>query len=304
MPNFITTHYLMLQGAKESPRSLQWDSVINNTAAQTVTDVGVDGILTENSDSYIFGSTFSGWYVSVGGQNFGIFNSGAIWVIPYNADEFNLGFGVPIAAEIASGTTTLFSAALHGAANCFLTGTRIATPTGPRAIETLRPDDLVLTADGRAVPIVWVWHQEIVNIRGLSEGLAPILISAGAFGPCRPLRYLIVTADHAMLLDGVLINAVALVNDVTIRLIPATQMPARYRYWHIETSAHEVLLAENCATESYVDYAMRRGFDNYDAYLARYGHDRPIPEMTLPRIGTARLLPPHRRAMPMVTSPA
>ena len=118
------------------------------------------------------------------------------------------------------------------------------------------------------------------------------------------MRDLIVTADHAMLLDGVLINAVALVNDVTIRLIPATQMPARYRYWHIETSAHEVLLAENCATESYVDYAMRRGFDNYDAYLARYGHDRPIPEMTLPRIGTARLLPPHRRAMPMVTSPA
>ena len=107
-----------------------------------------------------------------------------------------------------------------------------------------------------------------------------------------------------MLLDGVLINAVALVNDVTIRLIPATQMPARYRYWHIETSAHEVLLAENCATESYVDYAMRGGFDNYDAYLSHYVHDRPIPEMSLPRIGTAGLLPPHRRAMPMVTSPA
>lgn len=277
---------------------MNWSVASNNPRPSSVTDVGDDGVLSQNSDSFRIGSTelkFSGWYVSVGGQNFGIFNSGSIWAIPYNAEEFDLGSTGVIVPEITSGSTSLHTPALHGSANCFLTGTRIATPQGLRAIETLGPDDLVLTADGRVVPIIWVWRQEIVNIHVLSEALTPIVISAGAFGPDRPLRDLIVTADHAMMLDGLLINAGALVNGDTIRRLTTDQMPARYCYWHIETAAHEVLLAENCPTESYVDYALRQGFDNYDAYLARYGHARPIAEMVLPRISAARLVPAHLR---------
>jgi hypothetical protein len=246
-------------------------------------------------DTYVH-TTFSGWYVTIGGQNFGIFNASTFWAIPFNSAELNLGTTTAsIVPEITAGSTTLSTPALHGSANCFLTGMRIATPQGLRAIEMLGPDDLVLTADGRVVPIIWVWRQEIVNIQVLSEALTPIVISAGAFGPDRPLRDLIVTADHAMMLDGLLINAGALVNGDTIRRLTTDQMPARYCYWHIETAAHEVLLAENCPTESYVDYALRQGFDNYDAYLARYGHARPIAEMVLPRISAARLVPARLR---------
>lgn len=308
MADFATTHYIRLNGwtltgHTDNPLSsgtFGWTSWTNVTQSATVRDIGTAGALDRNTDFFVNTATlFNGYFVTVGGQNFGIFTSGSNRFIPYNTGQFDLAAVLP-----TSGSTSNFTTSLTTAANCFLTGTRIATPQGPRAIETLAPDDRVLTTDGRALPILWVWRQDIVNIHGLTDSLAPILITANALGPGRPARDLIVTADHAMLLNGVLINAVALVNGVTIRPIPATQMPARYHYWHIETSAHEVLLAENCATESYVDYAMRRGFDNYDAYLARYGHDRPIPEMTLPRVGTARLLPPHRRAMPMATSPA
>jgi hypothetical protein len=73
-------------------------------------------------------------------------------------------------------------------------------------------------------------------------------------------------------------------------------MPARFTYWHVETEAHEVVLAENCPAESFIDYTPRDCFDNHAAYPARYGRDRLISEMALPRVSTARLLPPRLRA--------
>ena len=295
LADFTSDYYIRLDGVSETDDHLSWDSQSSAALSRTVLDVGNDGILTEGVDTYVH-TTFSGWYVTIGGQNFGIFNASTFWAIPFNSSELNLGTTTAsIVPEITAGSTTLSTPALHGSANCFLTGMRIATPQGLRAIEMLGPDDLVLTADGRVVPIIWVWRQEIVNIQVLSEALTPIVISAGAFGPDRPLRDLIVTADHAVMLDGLLINAGALVNGDTIRRLTTDQMPARYCYWHIETAAHEVLLAENCPTESYVDYALRQGFDNYDAYLARYGHARPIAEMVLPRISAARLVPARLR---------
>jgi hypothetical protein len=45
---------------------------------------------------------------------------------------------------------------------CFLAGTLIATPTGEVPVECLNIGDLVLTADGRAVPVKWIGRQTIV----------------------------------------------------------------------------------------------------------------------------------------------
>ncbi|WP_439137595.1 Hint domain-containing protein [Roseicyclus sp.] len=245
----------------------------------------------------ITGGVYTGFYIPISFEgttyNLGVFttnHSTFNYCIPY--DTALLPFDLfPMFPTTGNGSTSVHAPNLSNAANCFLTGTRIATPHGLRAIETLQPDDLVLTADGRIIPIIWVWRQEIVNIQVLAEALTPILISTGAFGPDRPVRDLVVTADHAIALSGLLINAGALVDGIAIHRLTPAQMPARYSYWHIETAAHELLLAENCAAESYVDYALRQGFDNYDAYLARYGTDRPIAEMALPRISAARLVP-------------
>jgi hypothetical protein len=291
LANFQGTHYIHLFGATPvAESSLSWTSYNPVANGSVVTDVGSDGVLTQGSDRYVFNMTFSGFYVEVGGQHFGVFNAGTNWIIPYNNTQFDLAGVLP-----QVGSTSLFIETLTTAANCFLTGTRIATPEGPRAIETLGPDDRVLSADGRALPIIWVWRQEIVNIHGLSDSLAPILITANALGPGRPARDLIVSADHAMALDGILINARAMVNGTRIRAIPAAQMPARFCYWHIETMDHELLLAENCPTESYIDYTPRTRFDNIDGYMARYGQARSIPEMPLPRISAARQLLEHLR---------
>lgn len=147
----------------------------------------------------------------------------------------------------------------------------------------------MLTADGRAVPIIWLGQQTVRRQIGMvPEHLQPIRITTGALGGGLPLRDLRLTADHAVVLDGLLINAGALVNGTTIQAEPVAQSVTAY---HVETVAHEVLLAEGARAESFIDYTGRDAFDNHDDYVALYGADRIIREMDLPRISSARLLP-------------
>jgi hypothetical protein len=44
---------------------------------------------------------------------------------------------------------------------CFVAGTLIATPDGERAVEALAIGDLVMTANGRAVPVKWLGRQTL-----------------------------------------------------------------------------------------------------------------------------------------------
>lgn len=301
MANFSVTHYIALHTVTQSDGVLRWAGQGNNNAANTtVTDVGSDGILTQGSDSYAIGTTtarFTGYYVSVGEQHFGIFNSGLFWMIPYNANQLNLGAnGTPIVPEITSGSTSLFANTLTTAANCFFEGTRIATPSGARAIEELVPGDRIVTASGGVVPLRWIWQQSCPNIFGMGHDRAPIRICAHALGPNCPERDLRVTADHALWIDGLLIHAGALVNGTTIRRETMASLPASYSLWHLETEAHSVILAENCPAESFLAYTDRAQFAGHADYLIRFGRDLPIPELRLPRIGAARLVPPHIRA--------
>lgn len=179
---------------------------------------------------------------------------------------------------------------------CFLTGTAIATPDGPRAVETLTPGDAILTAQGRVVPMRFNFHQTIATRFGPAERLMPVRVAKGALGGGLPERDLTLTADHALLVDGLLINAGALVNGTTITRVPLSEFGGRYTVHHIETEAHDLILAEGTPAETYIDYVARRSFDNYGDYTALHGSDRMIPELPLPRIATARMLPPALKA--------
>ena len=171
-------------------------------------------------------------------------------------------------------------------AACFLKGTMIATPDGERAVQDLAAGDLVMTADGRAVPVVWLGEQLVKKRIGMvPEGLEPVCIKAGALGNHSDLY---VTADHGMIVGGYLVNAGALVNGDSIAWAP---YGAAYTVYHVETEAHEVLLANGARAESFVDVVDRRAFDNAGDGVARI-----IREMDVPRISTARLLPIQLRA--------
>ena len=227
---------------------------------------------------------YTGYMVEFGGETYAIFNTGSVSFIPYNKSVHDIG------SLANGGSSTGYMANNAIVFNCFATGTRIATPDGDKPIEMLRAGDLVLTHDGRSVPVIWRAWQSVVNPRNLSVGRGPVRIKAGALGPNLPNGPLTVTADHALLFDDMLINAGTLVNGTTIRLLPLAGLPASFNYWHLELEKHECVVANGVPAESFIDYVGRSGFDNYDEYLDLVGADRLITEMPLPRVSAHRLV--------------
>ena len=180
---------------------------------------------------------------------------------------------------------------------CFLAGTLIATPKGPIAVEDLAIGDLVLTADSRAVPVKWLGRQVLAAPFGMIEGRSPVVIEAGALDDDVPVRPLRVTADHALMIDGVLVQAGALVNGSTIRRLSSAELGWRFVVYHVETENHEVILAEGAPAETFIDNATRRVFDNYTEYVAMFGSESGmIEELPHPRAMSARQVPPTIRA--------
>lgn len=173
---------------------------------------------------------------------------------------------------------------------CFGAGTQIATPGGEVAAETLKIGDLVCTAEGAQVPVKWLGVQTLRTMF-TSASMVPVRIKAGALGGGLPHSDLTVTADHGMILDGMVINASALVNRDTIDWVPLAELGDSLKVYHVETEDHEVILANGAASETFIDHTGRKNFDNYAEYLGLYGAERPIPEMDRPRIASQRILP-------------
>jgi hypothetical protein len=173
---------------------------------------------------------------------------------------------------------------------CFLAGTAVACPGGARPVEDLAVGDLVLTADGGVRPVRFVGRQTFATLFADPRRTRPVHIDAGALGEGLPLRDLCVSPDHALLVDGVLVQAGALVNGTTVA--PMTDLPERFTYFHVELDDHALILAEGVPAETFVDNVTRRRFDNYADYEALYGDHTPtIAELALPRIKSARQLP-------------
>ncbi|OOY02888.1 Hint domain-containing protein [Thioclava sp. F28-4] len=133
---------------------------------------------------------------------------------------------------------------------CFLAGTRIDTPDGPRPVERLKAGDLVITEDDGPQPLLWTGGRVC---RGVGA-YAPIRFAPGAMGNRRALY---VSQQHRMLLRGwraeiacahseVLVAAKHLVNGKSIRVAPRP----RVQYRHLLFARHHILMAEGAPTES------------------------------------------------------
>lgn len=88
-----------------------------------------------------------------------------------------------------------------GTIPCFAEGTLIETPDGPRPVETLAPGDEVVTVDHGPARIIWRSRSPVALDTGDGEP-APVLIAAGALGPGRPERDLVVSPQHRVLVGG------------------------------------------------------------------------------------------------------
>ena len=178
---------------------------------------------------------------------------------------------------------------------CFLAGTRIATPGGDRAIETLGAGDLVVTSDGVAQPIRWLGRQTIATRFADAFRVAPIRIRAGALDANIPVRDLLVSPDHALMVDGVFVQAGALVNNVSITREDAA-MPDMFVYFHVELADHALILAEGVAAETFIDNIDRLAFDNWNEHQALVADTAPIAEMPHARAKSHRQVPAALRA--------
>lgn len=177
---------------------------------------------------------------------------------------------------------------------CFMPGTHVATPLGEVAVEELRAGDLVTTSSGEAVPVRWIGRQTVSRLFGDPMRVLPVRIQAGALGGGLPRRDLLVSGDHALLVDGLLVQAGALVNGSSITR--EGDVPTVFTYFHVELHDHSLLLAEGTPAETFVDNVDRMAFDNWSEHESLSDQPAPMTEMDLPRVRAARQLPQPVRA--------
>lgn len=163
----------------------------------------------------------------------------------YDAGSFVLTSGTNGEAEIV--------------APCFATGTRIRTDSGEVSVEDLVVGDRVVTVTGEDRAIRWIGHRDVaVGRHPQPEEVRPVRVPAHAFGLNLPARDLILSPDHALFAEGVLVPVKHLVGAGGI----APLAMERVTYWHVELDQHEVILAEGLPAESYLDTGDRHAFAN------------------------------------------
>lgn len=176
---------------------------------------------------------------------------------------------------------------------CFCRGTRIATATGERPVEDLRPGDLIVTLDHGLQPLRWAGGS-----RRLAVGaLAPVRIRAGALGNTADLR---VSPQHRLLVSGwqvgllfaedeVLVPAIALVNGTTV----TRDEGGLVDYFHLLFDRHEILMSDGAPSESF--HPGDQGWQALDA-AARDEILLLFPELADQRASAAALARPCLRA--------
>ena len=156
-------------------------------------------------------------------------------------------------------TGTLTFTNIEYIVSCFTPGTRIATPSGAVAIETLQPGDLVTTRDHGAQPLRWIGSRTVQKAELVADPtLRPILIRKGALGAGLPLADMMVSRQHRMLVCGQRAELLFGTDEVLVRAQHLLSLPgvsvatvSHVTYMHIMFDHHEVVLADGAWSESF-----------------------------------------------------
>jgi hypothetical protein len=204
----------------------------------------------------------------------------------------------PQSDEPALDTSPPYQPVLPFSFACFAAGTRIQTGTGEVPVEALHVgQEVIVVQAGEPLsrPIKWIgWRSLDIAAHPAPELVCPVRIRRGAFAEGVPRRDLLLSPDHAVCVDDVLIPVRLLVNGATI----AQDMSQhRIRYYHVELHTHGVILAEGLPTESYLDTGNRGTFENADAPLILHpdfdgGQARRIAQSCRPFVDDAAIVEP------------
>jgi hypothetical protein len=161
---------------------------------------------------------------------------------------------------------------------CFLRGTRLEVYEGEVRIEELEIGVRVKAHRGGYLPVKWIGRRHYKYVAGSiwPKDLLPVRIGRKALDGETPHSDLYVSPKHRLYIDGVLIPAGHLINDVSI----VQTMPEGVEdieYYHVELETHEVVYAEGAAVETMLVTSDDESFDNFSEYERLYGAGaRPV----------------------------
>ncbi len=247
-----------------------------------------DGLFYDNA-------IFTGSAEGIGGSLHGLDNAGLDFTV--GGTEYNLfsSNGVYSLDNTVPGGLNVDNVTLNSTnAPCFCPGTMVATPDGDVAVETLAAGDVVLTAAGDVKFVRWVGRRAVAMRFADPITAMPVRIRAGALADNVPVRDSLLSPCHAVLVDGVLAQAGALVNGTSI--VRETAMPETFTYYHVELADHALILADGMPAETFIDNIDRMAFDNWAEHEALVGTDAEIVAMDYPRAKSARQVPATIRA--------
>jgi hypothetical protein len=172
------------------------------------------------------------------------------------------------------GTLTFAGSPLPGDATvvdavvqCFVSGTRIATPAGNAPVETLKVGDQVQLLDGGAGTIDWVGQRHVDCERHPTpKKVRPFRIKADAFRQGIPNRDLFLSPDHAIFMDGVLVPVKYLENGKTISQLKVSSVA----YHHFELREHAIVMADGLTVETLLPGSNKEAFAHGSAVTTLY----------------------------------
>lgn len=170
------------------------------------------------------------------------------------SDVWGFSSDIPLQGGLSytkTGGNNLGTAQYNTFVACFAGGTKIATPAGQRAIETLCIGDMVVTRDNGAMPIRWIGKRRLAAV----GAFAPIHFSARALDNDAPLC---VSPEHRMLVQDPILEMLfgtprALVAAKHLVGLPGVtrQEAADLTYHHLMFDSHQMVLAAGCWSESF-----------------------------------------------------
>jgi fibronectin-binding autotransporter adhesin len=207
-----------------------------------------------------------------------MFNGDTLVVSESSGPGLTLQFAAPEAL-----TYSVVGGATDITVPCFLPGTHILTDNGEVLVEKLNVGDTIVTLGGQTRRLCWIGQGRTLATRGQRGPSTPVIVRKGALADNVPHLDLRITKGHSLYLDGVLIPVEFLVNHRNILWDDRAQEVTVY---HLELDAHDVLVANGAAAESYRDDGNRWLFQNANA-----GWDQPPKPPCAAHPGSRRTAP-------------
>ena len=172
--------------------------VTNGTAAGTTELTGISGAYASLNPTDL--TLFNGEVIFSGLDSNGLLN---LWLTNGTAAGTHEITGVG-GADSYYGVSPSFMTVIP----CYCPGTLIRTKYGQKKVEELKIGDKLMTSSGEERPIKWIGRRSYSRrfVMGRRD-ILPVCIKAGALDDDVPKRDLWISPNHAMYLDGMLIEA-------------------------------------------------------------------------------------------------